>query len=148
METWNDSIIIRFYKGVVYLNMNSVAFNNSRATLNGFFIYPDGRSKRFSFNVGETKNVCIPWSKKDYILVFSGATSTSKELGYSFGYGDTLAQLNTPWTIKEINALEPNNSTTTAAKITDLTTPTKGYLVIDDVDFYTINISDFEAVKP
>lgn len=146
METWNDSIILRFYRGVVWLKLNSTSFiNSSKATLNGFFIYPDGRSKRFSFNVGETKSVSIPWSKKDYVLVFSGATTTSKEIGYSFGCCDTLPQLPSTWTIKEINASEPNNTTKTAARITDLTTPTKGYLVIDDVDFYIINVSSFDA---
>ena len=45
--------------------MNSTAFNNSGTQkLNGFFIYPDGRSKRFSFGVGSDGTIDVPWSKR------------------------------------------------------------------------------------
>ena len=48
-RTWEDSITVRFYKGVVNLKVNSRNFDeNSSAKLNGFLIYPDGRSKRFT----------------------------------------------------------------------------------------------------
>ena len=146
---WNDSITLRFYKGLVKVTFNCVAFNNStQAVLNGFFIYPDGRSKRFYTLIGEEYDVYIPWSEKDYILVFSGAVDSLSEIGYSFCFDGkaSLADLKSVWTVKEINGYEPNNTTTTSAKITDLSTAVKGYLVKNDVDFYTVNNSSCEII--
>ena len=145
-RTWNDCVTLRFYKGLVPLKINSRNFDsNSNAKLNGFVIYPDGRSARFTVSAGNTTTVQIPWSKSDYHLAFSGATATN-EMAYSFGFDQktTLADLNGTWSISEINSYEPNNKIELAKKITDLTSPVKSYLMDGDIDYYTINNSEIE----
>jgi len=111
--------------------------------LNGFFIYPDGRSKHFSVTTGSSTTVLIPWSSKDYILAFSGAVSSAQEIGYSFCLStSSLADLSGTWTAKDGKAYEPNNKIAEAYQITNLETPTKAFLGKDDIDFYKINISN------
>ncbi len=140
-RTWNDSVTLRFYSGFVVLNVNSRNFApSSTAKLNGFVIYPDGRSKRFTVSNGKTETVLIPWGKKDYHLAFSGA-SASNEMAYSFGFsGKTdLADLSGIWRSNDINAYESNDSLDTAHRVDDLSSPVKAYLKSNDIDFYTIN---------
>lgn len=142
-RTWNDSITLRFYKGLVSFKVNSRNFDaNSKATLNGFFIYPDGRSKRFTVSAGNTRTVMIPWSTKDYILAFSGATATN-EMGYSFAFSDRtqLASLNGTWSIDEITGYENNDIVDTAFRVIDLNKPVKAYLGDSDIDYFIINNS-------
>ena len=142
-RTWNDSITLRFHKGLVALKVNSRNFDsNSSAKLNGFFIYPDGRSKRFTVQSGNVSTISIPWSTKDYIIAFSGATA-SNEMAYSFGFSETatLADLSGTWSIEDIIAYESNNTVVDAYKITDLSNSVKAYLSDGDIDFYIINNS-------
>lgn len=144
-RTWNDSITLRFHKGLVALKVNSRNFDsNSSAKLNGFFIYPDGRSKRFTVQSGNVSTITIPWSTKDYIIAFSGATA-SNEMAYSFGFSETatLADLSGTWSIEDIIAYESNNTVADAYKITDLSNSVKAYLSDGDIDFYIINNSSF-----
>ena len=146
-RTWEDSITLRFYKGFVRLKVNSRNFDeNSSATLKGFLIYPDGRSKRFTVSAGSESTVLVPWSESNYMLAFSGATS-SNEMAYSFGFADktALADLSGTWSIDEIKSYEPNDSTTTSQTVTDLSQPIKSYLKPDDIDFYTINCSSIDV---
>ena len=147
LRTWNDTVTLRFYKGKVSFKINSRNFDsNSSATLNGFFIYPDGRSKRFTVSAGKITTVTIPWSEKNYILAFSGATANN-EMAYSFGFAKTtsLADISGLWSINDINAYESNNTVSSAYKINDLSTPIKAYLYDGDIDFYIINNSKIEV---
>ncbi len=147
LRTWNDTVTIRFYKGVVALKVNARNFEGSGATLKGFLIYPDGRSKRFTVSAGSTQTVLVPWSSSDYILSFSGAT-TSSELAYSFAFVGqaTVADLTGTWSISDINAYEDNDSSTKAYKVTSLALPVKAYLSYEDIDFYKVNVSDVDLV--
>lgn len=142
-RTWNDTVTIRFYKGVVSLKVNARNFEGSGATLKGFLIYPDGRSKRFTVSAGSTQTVLVPWSNSYYVLAFSGATTTS-ELAYSFAFvgKSTVADLSGTWSIDDINAYENNDSFTKAYTVYDLSTPVKAYLSDEDIDFYRVNIND------
>ncbi len=150
-RTWEDSVTIRFYKGAVNLKVNSRNFDaNSSAKLNGFLIYPDGRSKRFSVSQNSDSVVLVPWSKYDYKLAFSGAT-LENEMAYSFGFSDktNLADLTGTWNIAEINAYESNDSISTAYRVTDLSKPVKAYLKYGDIDFYIINCKGVDvSFKP
>ena len=142
-RTWNDSITLRFHKGLVALKVNSRNFDsNSSAKLNGFFIYPDGRSKRFTVQSGNVSTITIPWSTKDYIIAFSGATA-SNEMAYSFCFTKTatLADLSGMWTIQDILAYENNDTVAEGKRITDLSNSVKAYLSDGDIDFYIINNS-------
>ena len=142
-RTWKDSVTIRFYKGLVGLKVN--AFNPDRkanAKLNGFIIYPDGRSKRFSVSHSKTETVFIPWSESDYHLAFSGASSGNETaMKYSFGFrGKTdLRDLENWNNVNEWTSYEPNNSLEEAHRVDNFTSPVTAYLEGDDIDFYTIN---------
>ena len=148
-RTWEDSITLRFYRSLIDLKVNSRNFNKYDSssqkdnTLKGFLIYPDGRSRRFTVGAGYTSEVSIPWSESDYYLVFSGATADT-EMGYSFGFPakTELANLNGVWEIEEINSFEPNNDTSSAHHVYDLTKSVKSYLKSGDIDFYKINCKD------
>ena len=149
-KTWNDTVILRFYKGLVPLRVkahNITDSYNSYGSLNGFVIYPDGRSKRFTVNSDSTETIQIPYSTSDYILAFSGADNKS-EKAYSFGFPEKtdLADLSGDWLPSEIKAYEPNDSTTTAANLTDLTKPVRAYLKANDIDFYTVNCSSLSGI--
>lgn len=146
IKVWNDKVLVRFYRGMVSFSINSRNFDsNSSAKLHGYFIYPDNRAKRFDVSAGKTTTVMIPWSDKDYILAFSGATAVN-EMAYSFGFTKmtTLADLSGKWTIEEINGYESNNFTTEAKRISNLSVPVKAYLTDGDLDFYIINCKDVE----
>ena len=149
-RTWEDSITLRFYRSLIDLKVSSRNFNYNKYDssskdnrLKGFLIYPDGRSRRFTVGAGYTSEVSIPWSESDYYLVFSGATADT-EMGYSFGFPakTELANLNGVWEIEEINSFEPNNDTSSAHHVYDLTKSVKSYLKSGDIDFYKINCKD------
>ena len=142
-RTWKDSVTLRFYKGIVKLKVNALSFDSgSKANLNGFLIYPDGRSKRFEVSSGSAAQVFVPWSENDYMLAFSGATA-STELTYSFGFSQktSLATLDEYWSVSDLRAYESNDSPSTAYRITNLSSPVKAYLMDGDIDFYVINTS-------
>lgn len=148
-KTWNDYITLRFYKGWVNFKVNTRNFNStSKATLNGFIVYPDGRSKRFTVSSGNTSTIDIPWSTKDYYIVFSGANNDT-EMCYSFvatDFGEP-ADLSGVWPIAEINAYETNDSIQTATSITNYSTPVKAYLKNGDIDYFKINTMDLKCSK-
>lgn len=78
-RTWIDYVPLRVFKKTVNFAFNSKsAYENNDATLNGFLIFPDGNNKFFSAPVNTEKVVEVPLfnSSEDYILVFSGATTT------------------------------------------------------------------------
>lgn len=140
-DTWNDSVTLRFYKGRVPLVVNAQVVggvNNSK--LNGFVIYPDSRSKWFSVNSGESSTIWIPYSERDYTLVFSGATEIS-EMKYSFSYRNPskLADLSGVVSRDEIRAYESNNTLDTAYNLGTFTDNIKAALIYGDLDYYKIN---------
>ncbi len=148
-KTWYDYVTLRFYRGWVNYRVNARNFNqSSNATLNGFLVYPDGRSKRFTVASEKTTTVSVPWSTKDYYFVLSGANNDT-EMCYSFvasEYGSP-SDLSGVWSISEINAYEPNDSMQNAITITDYKSSTKAYLKNGDIDYYTFNVSTLKCSK-
>lgn len=144
-QTWNDSVTLRFYRGIVNLKVNARNFDeSSNATLKGFLIYPDGRSKRFTVRHNKTETVTVPWSKSDYYLVFSGA-SADNEMAYSFSFPQSnVADLSGIWTLEEINSYESNNTIAQARDVSDTCETIKSYLKNGDIDYYKINNSSQE----
>ena len=142
-QTWHDSVVMRFYRGWVDMKVTARNFetgnsgSSQNVELKGFLIYPDGRSKRFVVRAGSTSTVLVPWSTSDYYIVLSGAT-TATEVGYSFG--TSVADLSGTWSLNEINAYEPNDSTA-AASVVRLDNPVKAYLKPNDLDYYKVNVS-------
>ena len=140
-DVWNDSITLRFYRGRVPLAVNAqVVGGSSNTKLNGFVIYPDSRSRWFSVPSGQSSTIWIPYSQKDYTLVFSGATDTS-EMKYSFNFRNKskLADLTTAITRDEIRAYEDNNTFNTAYRLGTFTNNVKAALTYGDLDYYVIN---------
>jgi len=172
-QTWNDSVILRFYRGYVNLNIAGRSFNSSSyPSINGFIIYGDGRSQRFSYDISYyektvAKSIKLPWSKTPYYLVFSGAYETNDEICYGFDISGNISSsdiknlVTTTYNNTEINAYEPNNTIGTAGNInvyTDgvvnkgsYTFDTKGfvkaYLTVGDIDYYKIDIKDIDESK-
>lgn len=141
---WKDSVTLRFYNGYVPLTLKAVPpTNGSYVTLNGFLIYPDGRSKRFTVSARSsspsTVAVEIPWSTDEYLLAFSGAQADT-EMMYSFGIGSVEPGDFNSFGVNELIAYEPNDSVGQAQKI-DVTKPVNAYLKKNDIDFYRINVS-------
>ena len=148
-KTWNDFVTLRFYRGWVNYKISARNFNqSSNAKLNGFLVYPDGRSRRFNVSANNTFTLPIPWSVRDYYLVFSGANNDT-EMCYSFiasAYGNP-SDLSGVWSIAEINAYEPNDSIQNAITISDNTQPIKAYLKNGDIDYFKINTSSLTCNK-
>ncbi len=90
-KTWNDSVSIRFYKGITYLDVGArVSYEKSELKLKGFFIFPeDGHSKLFSLSKSnkvstrEGITISLPWSENDYYL---GFTNISNQNCVSHGF--------------------------------------------------------------
>lgn len=144
---WKDSVTLRFYSGYVpFVVKAAPATGVSSATLNGFIIYPDGRSKRFTVSSrGSTSKTSleIPWSDKDYLIAFSGASADS-EMTYSFALGNVEPDNLTEIGIADLQAYEPNDSVGQARTV-DVSKSVKAYLKKNDIDFYRINVSQIAA---
>ena len=148
-KTWNDYVTLRFYRGWVNFKINARNFNqSSNAKLNGFLVYPDGRSQRFTVASGNTTTISVPWSSKNYYLVLSGANNDT-EMCYSFVAAEcgTPSDLNGVWSISDINAYEPNNTINNSTNITNFETPIKAYLKNGDIDYYVFNPSSLKCSK-
>ena len=84
-QEWEDFIPLRFFRESIPIAISAKnPENNKNAVLNGFVIYPDGNNQYFSVKNDSSKIVYVPTfgSDKEYLLVFSGAT-TSVDLSKS-----------------------------------------------------------------
>lgn len=148
-KTWYDYVTLRFYRGWIDYKVKARNFNaSSSAKLNGFLVYPDGRSKRFTVSSGNVTTVSIPWSTRDYYLVFSGANDET-EMCYSFVASEfgAPADLSGVWSIADINAYENNDSINDAVYISNNEISTKAYLKNGDIDYYKFNVSNLTCSK-
>jgi hypothetical protein len=148
-KTWYDYVTLRFYRGWIDYKVKARNFNaSSSAKLNGFLVYPDGRSKRFTVSSGNITTVSIPWSTRDYYLVFSGANDET-EMCYSFVASEfgAPADLSGVWSIADINAYENNDSINDAVYISNNEISTKAYLKNGDIDYFKFNVSNLTCSK-
>ena len=96
-QEWTDYVPLRFFNGLIPITVSAKSHEkNSNAALNGFVIYPDGNNQFFSVIEGTSETVYVPTfgDKKEYMMVFSGATvsqqlSDSTELFYSVAPGSS-----------------------------------------------------------
>ena len=80
-QEWSDYIPLRFFKGTIPITIAAKnSMPDSKTSLNGFVIYPDGNNQFFEIPNNSCKAVFIPTfgSEKPYKLVFSGATVTTE----------------------------------------------------------------------
>ena len=80
-RVWVDSVPLRIFRGQMPITISvKNAENNENARLNGFIIYPDGNNKFFSISNNSSETLLVPVFKnsENYMLAFSGATSSGK----------------------------------------------------------------------
>ncbi|MCR5125529.1 MAG: fibronectin type III domain-containing protein [Treponema sp.] len=145
-KTWVDSVPLRIFRGRMPVTIAAKSISgNSSAKLNGFLIYPDGNNKFFSIADGSSGIVYVPTFKasESYMLVFSGASSTSKtEMFYTVNV-DSKDKINVETTGEATRPYyqfaEPNQTEDSAFTITT-NTSFEALLEEDDIDFYRISI--------
>jgi hypothetical protein len=83
-------------------------------------------------------NIILPWSTKDYLIVFSGATADTETV-YTLGinvFSDTNFK-----NLLDLGNYEPNNNENQSTPI-NTTETIMSYLHKNDVDFYTVNLNN------
>jgi hypothetical protein len=124
-KTWDDSVSIGFYKEPVEFNISA------ERGVSGVFIGPQNT---YSFTNTTSESITVPWSKKDYLVVFSGATADTETI-YSLGVNSTP---NTGFdSFSDPGNYEPNNTEETARFMSQR--QIMSYLHKNDIDYYRIN---------
>jgi hypothetical protein len=127
-NTWEDSVSLKFHKTPVTFNIKS---NNK---VSGIIIAPTAQAYSFS-NVTST-SFSMPWSMRDYLVVFSGATADTEAV-YSLGIGVTPDSNFTSFT--DTANYEPNNTESVATQL-GIQSKTMSYLHKNDIDYYKVNM--------
>jgi uncharacterized repeat protein (TIGR01451 family) len=126
-RTWNDSVSLRF-------NKRSVSFNiASQSNIQGLILAPTGKAYQFS---GIDISVVVPWSSKDYLVVFCGA-SANTETVYSLGIDTEPDKAFSGFT--DVANYEPNDSEANAYVINSQD-QIMSYLHKGDFDYYRIKL--------
>jgi hypothetical protein len=126
-KTWQDAISLKFNKSPLYFSIKS------DPAIQGVLIAPDAKSYFFKTqgNSGNyTASVRVPWSEKDYLMVFSGVNT---DTAYTVGINTT------PSSPSPQESYEPNNTEQTATVIaTEEITQIGSSLRQGDIDYYKI----------
>jgi hypothetical protein len=126
-KTWNDSVSLRF-------NRERVTFNiAAQSDVQGVILAPTGKAYQFS---GTSSSVVVPWSSKDYLVVFCGA-SANTETVYSLGI-DTEPDKSFGNFFDTAN-YEPNDTEANASIINNQE-QIMSYLHKGDFDYYRIRL--------
>jgi hypothetical protein len=127
-KTWNDSVSLRF-------NKKSVSFNiAAQYNVQGVILAPIGKAYPFS---GTNTSVVVPWSSKDYLVVFCGA-SANTETVYSLGIDTEPNKAFSAFT--DVANYESNNIEANAYVI-NMQEQIMSYLHKRDFDYYLIKLS-------
>ena len=137
-RVWNDAVSLRFHKTAI------MYFFASASPAQGIVIAPDAKTYHFKtadtllFNGVCTTTLTMPWSTKDYLVVFSGA-ALDTETAYSFNVN---ASPNTNYMSNQSFALanEPENDRETGAARITASQGATGYLHTGDIDYYKVNL--------
>jgi hypothetical protein len=126
-KTWNDSVSLRF-------NRSSVSFNiAAQRDIRGLILAPTGKAYPFS---GTDTSVVVPWSSKDYLVVFCGA-SVNTEAVYSLGIDVEPNRAFAGFT--DAASYEPNDGEASASVI-NMQGQITSYLHMGDFDYYRIKL--------
>ncbi|MCL2155772.1 MAG: hypothetical protein FWH53_08930 [Leptospirales bacterium] len=136
-KSWDDSVSIKFNKEMVSFYIRS----QSNRPVAGVVITPTAKAYSFKTN-GGSASLTMPWSTKDYLIVFSGATADT-EAAYSLGINMV------PYTdysnFLDLGNYEPNNTETEATLIEGQDT-IMSYLHKNDIDYYRIKLGTSATV--
>ncbi len=148
-QEWEDFIPLRFFREAISIVISAKnPENNKSAVLNGFVIYPDGNNQYFSVKNDSSKIIYVPTfgTEKEYLLVFSGAT-TSTDLSKSTEMYYTVEPRSTtprPIVIEDVNKDTlaeyikfggNNHSENTAFSVIE---GFEAYLTEGEIDYYSI----------
>jgi hypothetical protein len=128
-KVWRDAVTLKFHKVPVNFNIQSSAY------VRGVVLGPD---IAYPFASNNSASVVLPWSKKDYLVVFSGATSYTESI-YSLGI-NTVPDTNFV-SFTDLGNHEPNNRQGMAASVS-ITGRIMSYLHKNDIDYYKINLGN------
>ena len=126
-KTWNDSVSLRFNKEHVTFNIAA------QSSVQGVILAPTGKAYPFS---GTDQSVVVPWSSRDYLVVFCGA-SANTETVYSLGI-DTAPDRSFSGFI-DLAKYEPNDTEANACVI-NRQGQIMSYLHKGDFDYYRIKL--------
>jgi uncharacterized membrane protein len=129
-KTWEDSVSLKFHKEEVSL------YIRSNKPVYGIVITPNGKTSSILNATWET--FTFPWSEKDHLVVFSGATADT-ETKYSFGLN---VMPDTNWDgFNDAKKYEPNDTEADAQPIGRVPGKIMAYLHKDDIDYYRVNFN-------
>lgn len=149
---WSDYIPLKFYKEKETIQIYAEGVSNDECVLNGFVMFPDGKSRYFSVQSKSTGNITVPSfpSTEPYKLAFSGAVtgkeiSESTEMRYSVGVNVSAVNnfSSDEYKVSKLaNTYEPNENEKQAAEI-GLSSAVVSYLETGDIDFFKVAVNSF-----
>jgi hypothetical protein len=133
-KTWEDSVSLKFNKKPVTFRIAS------SGAVSGIIIVPDAKAQSFRISgySNLSTDITVPWSDKNYLVVFSGATADT-EVSYSLGLNVAASTVFSG--TDHVGNYEPNNLETTATFL-DLGSQIKAYLHKNDIDYYTVKLGN------
>lgn len=146
-NVWEDTVSFRFYRGQIRLH-STASFISNGSNINWVIITPE--NKTLHAQTEEEHWWTLPYRADGYQLVFSGASADS-EAKYSFCVSDISWNGAASQTELEdfINpaAFEPNNGEAESVAVL-LEEQVISYLHKNDIDFYTLSMSDHGTLEP
>lgn len=149
---WSDYIPLKFYKEKETIQIYAEGVSNDECALNGFVMFPDGKSKYFSVQSKSTETITVPSfpATEPYKLAFSGAVtgkeiSESTEMRYSVGVNVSAVNnfSSDEYNVSKLaNTYEPNENENQAVEI-GLSSAAVSYLETGDIDFYKVAVNSF-----
>ena len=142
-KSWDDSVSIKFNKAPTdfYVRSNS--------PVSGVVITPNANTYSFKTSGGSggvySASLTMPWSTKDYLVVFSGATADTEAV-YSLGI-NVIPDTNFT-DFRELGNYETNNTEAEAALV-NMQNKIMSYLHKNDIDYFKINLgTTAPEIKP
>jgi len=145
-KIWEDSVSIKFNQATVNFTVKS------QSPVNGIVITPNGKAYHFQTDqyygywAGQpsgkyTAAVAVPWSDKDFLIVFSGAVADTETV-YAFGVNSPGIPYGYYWAgFLDAANFEPNNTESNATTIQS-GAKILSYLHKNDIDYYRVNIGN------
>ncbi|MDR1072692.1 MAG: fibronectin type III domain-containing protein [Treponema sp.] len=135
-KTWEDSVSLKFNKAPVAFNIRA------NSNISGIVITPNAQAYSFS---GTNTSLTLPWSTRDYLVVFSGATADTEAI-YSLGVNVMADSSFNSFT--DLGNYEGNDTENAATSI-QMSDTIMSYLHKNDFDYYKINLgATAPEIKP
>ena len=134
---WQDSVSLKWHRGRVNFNIKA------NHAVSGVIIAPTAQA--YSFRDVTSATLTMPWSVRDYLVVFSGATADT-EVVYSLGIDVTPdSDFNA---FSDTGNYEPNNTENNSSSIA-AQSKIMSYLHKNDIDYYKVSLgSSVPVFKP